>query len=219
VLVRMRDHNGELVAPDAFLPTAERFNMMVEIDKWVIRQAFRAYAEQMLMGRTVELAINLSGQSVCTAAMIDYIGERLLEYRVEPTHITFEITETKAVSHIAAAQALIGALRELGCRFALDDFGAGFCSFGHLKHLEVDYLKIDGSFSQGVLNDSIDRAVITAINDIAHRLGKQTVAEYVDSPAVLRALRECGCDHFQGYFIARPQQMMQVSMRAASVVA
>lgn len=219
VLIRMRDQNGDLVAPDAFLPTAERFNMMVEIDKWVVRHALRAYAEQALMGSIVELSINLSGQSISTDLMIDYIRERLLEYRVDPSHITFEITETKAVTHIAAAQKLIIELRALGCRFALDDFGAGFCSFGHLKHLDVDYLKIDGTFTQGVLSDSIDRAVITAINDIAHQLGKQTVAEYVDSPAVLRALRECGCDLFQGFYICRPQQNMPLHSLATPLAA
>jgi len=218
VLIRMRDQSGELIAPDVFLPTAERFNMMVEVDKWVIRRAFRAYGEQVLMGKQVEFSINLSGQSVAAPAMIAFISGALVEFKVDPAHIIFEINESKAVTHISAAQDLIRELRALGCRFALDDFGSGFCSFSHLKHLHVDYLKIDGAVSQGVLTDSVDRAVISAINDIAHQLGKQTVAEYVDSPAVLRALRECGCDHFQGYYICRPQQIVPSQHRSGALV-
>jgi EAL domain-containing protein (putative c-di-GMP-specific phosphodiesterase class I) len=118
--------------------------------------------------------------------------------------VTFEITETKAVTNLDAARELISQLRGLGCRFALDDFGCGFSSFTHLKHLDVDFLKIDGSFIQGLLEDPVDRAVITAINNIAHSVGKRTVAEYVDRPEVLAALHACGVDYVQGYYIGRP---------------
>jgi diguanylate cyclase (GGDEF)-like protein/PAS domain S-box-containing protein len=206
VLLRMRGHSGELIAPDAFLPTAERYNMMLDIDRWVIQNALKALRDSQLADpdHILGLSINLSAQSLGANGIGRFVMDKLVEFNVDPTLVTFEITETKAVTNLDAARELIQQLRGLGCRFALDDFGCGFSSFTHLKHLDVDFLKIDGSFIQGLLEDPVDRAVIAAINDIAHSVGKRTVAEYVDRPNVLSALLACGVDFVQGYYIGRP---------------
>jgi len=206
VLLRMRGNSGDLVAPDAFLPTAERYNMMLEIDRWVIHHALKAMRDSQAIDpeHIIGMSINLSAQSLGANGIGRYVMDKLVEFNIDPNLVTFEITETKAVTNLDAARELIAQLRGLGCRFALDDFGCGFSSFTHLKHLDVDFLKIDGSFIQGLLNDPVDRAVITAINHIAHSVGKRTVAEYVDRPTVLNALLACGVDFVQGYYVGRP---------------
>lgn len=210
VLLRMRSQSGALVAPDAFLPTAERYNMMLDIDKWVLHHALKALRQQQIEhpSHRLGLSINLSAQSLGANGIGRYVLDKLVEFDVDPMLITFEITETKAVTNLDAARELIAMLRAQGCRFALDDFGCGFSSFSHLKHLDVDFLKIDGSFIQGLLDDPVDRAVIAAINDIAHSVGKRTVAEYVDRPDVLAALKACGVDFVQGYYISRPMDSL-----------
>jgi EAL domain-containing protein (putative c-di-GMP-specific phosphodiesterase class I) len=204
VLLRMRSSDGEFVAPDAFLPTAERYNLMLDVDRWVIHHAFKALREGASTG-PIGLSINLSSQSLTSGVIAKYVTGKLIEFDIDPALITFEITETRAVSNLDAAGALIRELRALGCRFALDDFGCGFSSFTHLKNLDVDFLKIDGLFTQGILDDHIDRAVIEAINRIAHSVGKKTVAEYVDRPSLVEALRDAGVDYLQGYYVGRPQ--------------
>lgn len=206
VLLRMRGASGDLIAPDAFLPTAERYNMMLDVDRWVIHHALKAMREAQAADpdHLLGLSINLSAQALGANGIGRYVMDKLVEFNVDPALVTFEITETKAVTNLDAARELIAQLRGLGCRFALDDFGCGFSSFTHLKHLDVDFLKIDGSFIQGLLEDPVDRAVITAINSIAHSVGKRTVAEYVDRPQVLAALQDCGVDFIQGYYVGRP---------------
>ncbi|MGE4070028.1 MAG: EAL domain-containing protein [Lysobacterales bacterium] len=219
VLLRMRGPSGELVAPNAFLPTAERYNMMLDIDRWVIHHALKALRESQVADpdHLVGLSINLSAQSLGANGIGRYVMDKLVEFNVDPSLVTFEITETKAVTNLDAARELIQQLRGLGCRFALDDFGCGFSSFTHLKHLDVDFLKIDGAFIQGLLEDPVDRAVIAAINDIAHSVGKRTVAEYVDRPDVLSALLACGVDFIQGYYVGRPTRDLRAGyLRARS---
>ncbi len=218
VLLRMRSAEGEFVAPNAFLPTAERYNMMLDIDRWVIDQSFRALKEANAEGHQIGLSINLSAQSLGANGIGGYVTDKLIEYNIEPAMVTFEVTETKAVTNLNEARELITQLRALGCRFALDDFGCGFSSFTHLKHLDVDYLKVDGSFTQGLLDDPVDKAVVSAINNIAHSVGKRTVAEYVDKPEVLDALRECGVDFLQGYYIGRPRPTLLQALPQLEVV-
>lgn len=215
VLLRLRNSSGDLVAPDAFLPTAERYNMMLDIDRWVIHHAFKALRDSVANDpdHLLGLSINLSAQSLGANGIGRYVMDKLVEFNVDPNLVTFEITETKAVTNLDAARELITQLRGLGCRFALDDFGCGFSSFTHLKHLDVDFLKIDGSFIQGLLDDPVDRAVIAAINDIAHSVGKRTVAEYVDRPNVMAALLACGVDFVQGYYIGRPTADLGLAYR------
>lgn len=217
VLLRMRGASGDLIAPDAFLPTAERYNMMLDVDRWVIHHALKALRDSQAADpeHLLGLSINLSAQSLGGNGIGRFVMDKLVEFNVDPSLVTFEITETKAVTNLDAARELITQLRGLGCRFALDDFGCGFSSFTHLKHLDVDFLKIDGSFIQGLLEDPVDRAVITAINAIAHSVGKRTVAEYVDRPDVLAALQQCGVDFIQGYYVGRPTADLRAAFQRA----
>ena len=134
--------------------------------------------------------------------------EGINKYKLDPSRFLFEITETCAVNDTYAACGLIEELSKLGCRFALDDFGSGYCSFSHLKRLPVDYIKIDGLFVQDILNDPMDMAIIRSITNIAHTLGKETIAEFVESPEVLKLLKECGVDYVQGYYIAKPSPQL-----------
>jgi len=152
----------------------------------------------------ITFTINLSGQSLDPDVMVPLIQQGIETYRIDPRRLLFEITETCAINDVHAASSLIDRLSALGCRFALDDFGSGYCSFSHLKRLPVDYIKIDGMFVKDVLNDPMDAAIIRSITNIAHTLGKHTIAEFVESAEVLKLLRECGVDFIQGFYVARP---------------
>jgi len=207
VLLRLKDSRGELISPDAFLPTAERFNMMVEIDRWVIKKSVQRLSELNSNGTSTILSINLSAQTLEDTQLASYIKEITTEYNVDPANLLFEITENSAISNLDAANLLIKDLRTIGCQFALDDFGRGFCSFSHLKYLPVDYIKIDGIFIQGILHDAIDRAIVNSVVQIAHSVGKRTIAEYVENIEVIKLLKEMGVDYVQGYYISRPQEV------------
>ena len=204
VLLRMPDSRGELVSPRAFLPTAERFSMTSEIDRWVIASAVEILAGYHARGVNVRFSINLSGQTVQDAGLADYIAETVHSIGVDPAALIFEMTETSAMSHYADAERLIKSLQRLGCQFALYDFGSGFCSFSHLKFLPVEWIKIDGVVVQGVLQDAMDKAIISSIVQIAHSVGKKTVAEYVESAECLKVLKQAGIDFVQGYYISEP---------------
>ncbi|MDE2258580.1 MAG: EAL domain-containing protein [Xanthomonadaceae bacterium] len=212
ILIRLRAPDGSLVAPNAFLPAAERFSMVADIDRWVIRHAFQVVREQNHHDAPMGLSINLAAQSLAHGNLGGFITDCLVEFDVDPRAVVFEVTEAGALNHLEAVRHLIAELKPFGCRFALDDFGIGFSSFAHLKHLDVDFLKIDGSFIRELLNDPVDLAVISAITNIAHSIGKIAVAEHVDRPEILRALHACGVDQAQGFYIGRPQP----SLRAAN---
>lgn len=201
VLVRMLDEQGGLVPPMAFIPAAERYDLMPLLDRWVIRHAFAALAQQ---APGTSWAINLSGASVCDEGLLEYVLAQQRASGVALENVCFEITETAAVSNLAHAASLIQDLQAQGCRFALDDFGAGMSSFAYLKHLPVDYVKIDGSFIRGILHSPTERAMVESINQIAHVMGKQTIAEFVEDEAVLDCLRAMGVDYAQGYGVGRP---------------
>jgi diguanylate cyclase (GGDEF)-like protein/PAS domain S-box-containing protein len=217
-LIRLRATDGSLVAPSAFLPAAERFSMMADIDRWVIRHAFQLLRDHHQDDVPTGLAINLSTQSLSHGDLGRYITDCLVEFNVDPRAVIFETTESGALNHVESIRHLIQELRPFGCRFALDDFGIGFSSFGHLKHLDVDFLKIDGSFIQGLLNDPVDLAVISAITSIAHSIGKITIAEHVDRPEILRALHACGVDQAQGYYIGRPRPSLRAAYGQLEIV-
>ncbi|MEM9303202.1 MAG: EAL domain-containing protein [Pseudomonadota bacterium] len=206
VLLRLQDAEGNLIAPDAFLPTAERFNMMVEIDRWVIESAFSAMARLAGNGIHCGFSINISEQSLLDPELVDYIGERLTAHGLSGDRVTFELAETRAMAHVDATRDVIARLRLLGCGFGLDDFGTGFASFSHLRQLDVDYLKIDGAYMRSMSKDPINMAVLGAISRIAHALGKKTIAECVDSAKTIEALKKSGIDQLQGFFIGRPQE-------------
>lgn len=204
VLLRLPSDDGQLIGPDAFMPTAERFNLTEEIDRWVIDHALLAAAEQRRRGRDVGLSINLSAQTLNDATIGSYLDAKLAEYSVAADAVILEMSETRSVTNLEAAKKVVRDLRRLGCRVALDDFGSGFSSFAHLKHLDADMLKVDGSVSRGNAHDPIDLAVVRAVIDIAHSLGKETVAESVEDSSSLRLLQEAGVDWVQGFFVARP---------------
>jgi len=204
VLVRFADKRGELIGPNAFLPTAERFGLMPQIDAWVLTRAVQKLAELQRIGSLPTFTINISGQTLDAEHLVPLLKRLLQQYQLDPAALILEITEISAIANLDGARRLIEEMRAFGCRFALDDFGAGFSSFNHLKHLPVDFIKIDGQFVQGMANDPTDRAIVASINDIAHSFGKCTVAEFVETPAILRLLKEYGVDYAQGHYIASP---------------
>jgi len=208
LLVRLIDENDELIQPITFIPAAERYHLMPSIDRWVIRTAFRLLADRRAAGDASALsgtyAITLSGASIGDDQFLDYVRESFARFRIPHRAICFEITETTAVTSLSKAAEFIGAMREPGCRFALDDFGVGVSSFTYLKQLPVDYIKIDGSFVRNMLHDPVDAAMVEAIHRIGRVMGKQTIAESVETAATLEALRSVGVDFAQGNAIAPP---------------
>ena len=204
VLVRMRGDNGELFYPSSFMPTAERFNMLMELDMWVIENALRDVVATGSPKGKVTLSINLSGHSLDDDDAQSRIVALLQQYNVPPSSIVFEITETSAIANLEQANRFIRELCAIGCRFSLDDFGSGFCSFAQLKNLPTNLVKIDGQFVKSMARGATDRAIVTAMNDVAHSLGRYTVAEYVESPEVVRLLKICGVDKVQGNYISSP---------------
>ena len=210
VLLRLEDEDGNLVPPMAFLPAAERYNLMPAIDRWVIGAALTAigeYLRQQQDPRRLMCNINLSGASLGEPGLQSYIDEQLALHQVPPDTICFEITESVAIANLERAATFMHAMRQKGCRFALDDFGSGLSSFAYLKTLPVDYLKIDGVFVKDVAHDPVARAMVQAIHTVGHVMGIKTVAEYVENDRILAALREIGVDYAQGYGIAHPRPM------------
>jgi diguanylate cyclase (GGDEF)-like protein/PAS domain S-box-containing protein len=208
LLLRLQDEAGVVVPPMSFIPAAERYHLMPAVDRWVIGTAFARIAEYAAAGQLARLgicAINVSGASLSDDEFLDFVQTQFVRHRVPHAAVCFEITETSAVTSLAKAVSFMSALRGCGCRFALDDFGVGVSSFTYLKHLPVDYLKIDGSFVKDLLHDPVDRAMVEAINRIGHLMGKETIAESVEGEATLEALRVIGVDYAQGFGIALPE--------------
>jgi diguanylate cyclase (GGDEF)-like protein/PAS domain S-box-containing protein len=204
MLLRMRDPLGELISPAAFLPVAERYDLIGAIDKWVVSRAIQMLGEELGRKRRLTFEVNISGRSTGDPELLQLIERELKHHGVDPDQVIFEITETTAVGNIPRAQEFAAHLNALGCRFALDDFGAAFASFYYLKHLPFDYLKIDGEFVRSCLDNTTDKLVIQAVVDIAKGLGKKTVAEMVGDQETLDLLAGMGVDHAQGYHIGKP---------------
>ena len=204
LLLRLRDPLGELISPAAFLPAAERYDLIGAIDRWVVKRSIAMLAEENRRGRRLTFEINISGRSAGDPELLALIEHELRTNEVDPAQVIFEITETTAVANIPRAQEFAHRLAGLGCRFALDDFGAAFASFYYLKHLPFDYLKIDGEFVRGCVTDRTDQLVIQAVVDIARGLGKRTVAEMVGDEETLELVRDLGVDFVQGFHIGRP---------------
>ncbi len=215
LLLRMRDENGKLVSPDLFISAAERYGITPNIDRWVVRQAFRWLVSEADERERLSLcSINLSGQSLTDDNFLPYVVQQLQESGLDATKICFEITETAAIASYAQASRFINALRELGCKFALDDFGTGLSSFGYLKHFPVDFLKIDGSFVKEILHDAIDREMVRSINEIGHLTGKQTIAEFAENQEIITMLRGIGVDYAQGYGVDEPSRVLMTAVNA-----
>jgi EAL domain-containing protein (putative c-di-GMP-specific phosphodiesterase class I) len=204
VLVRMINEDGGLHYPDSFIPTAERFNLMIDIDLWVLEHALQEVIATGALSKKLRLSINLSGNTVGSDKSLNKIKSLIEQYDVNPRILTFEVTETCAIANIEEANDFINELRKIGCRFSLDDFGTGYCSFSQLKNLPTDYVKIDGQFVRSMVRGATDRAIVNAMNDVAHSLGRYTVAEYVESPEIIRLLKICGVDKIQGHYISKP---------------
>lgn len=224
ILLRMRDRaGGQLLAPGQFIPAAERFQLGVALDRHVIELALRWFESRPVAAERVGLcAINLTAASMVDESFRDFLIARVRRSTLPARKLCFEITETSAVRDLSRAQELIRKLRALGCAFALDDFGTGFCSFDYLRSLDVDYLKIDGSFIRNLADSDLSAAVARSIADIAHVLDKKTIAEQVESEAVLQTLRTLGIDYAQGYFLHRPQpleEFFRANGETAAIVA
>jgi diguanylate cyclase (GGDEF)-like protein len=218
LLVRLRDDDGGLVPPMAFIPAAERYNLMAEIDRWVITNTL---THMKVLGqrrqRRFVFSINLSGQSIGNVEMLDFIQEAIGEHGVDPRQLCFEITETAAITNLATATQFIRNLHELGCRFSLDDFGSGLSSFGYLSNLDIDFIKIDGEFIKSIGSSATSLSIVSAINQIGHVMGVQTIAECVESSSVINLLASIGIDFVQGFAVHKPQPLSEVLFRFKDV--
>lgn len=211
VLIRLQEHDGAVIPPGAFLPAAERFQLASRIDRWVVRHVFALLASRHPALTAVHtLAVNLSGQSIADPAFQRYVLELIESQPVDLSKLCFEITETAAITKLAEAGSFVQDMRRLGMRLALDDFGAGSSSFGYLKALQVDYLKIDGQFIKDVVHDPLDRAAVRCFCDVARVMGLKTVGEFVENDPILQELLELGVDYAQGYLIHRPEPLSQL---------
>ncbi len=230
LLLRMIDEQGNLISPMAFIPAAERYNLMTAIDHWVVRTAFGHYARQRPLQALRPVSkdnlenaehkpvnpphtwiINLSGSSIGDENFLQFIREQFIHFAVPHHVICFEITETAAITNLTKAIHFMTELKALGCRFSLDDFGSGLSSFAYLKHLPVDFLKIDGGFVRDMAHDPIDHAMVEAINNVGHIMNIQTIAESVENDEILELLKKMGVDFAQGYGISEPKPFYEVT--------
>lgn len=209
LLLRMVGEGAELISPDLFLPIAEHSGLIYDIDRWVVCQAIQLIADHQRLGLELYLEVNLSSKSLSDSKLLPLIQQQLALTGINPTCLILEITETAAIANINQARTFISTLKQLGCQFALDDFGKGYSSFAHLKHLPVDFLKIDGTFIQNLLSDPVDRQLVKAIVEVACGLHKQTVAEFVSNEETIQLLRELGVNYAQGYHVGRPSAVSE----------
>lgn len=205
LLIRYRDQDNQWVSPGAFLPAAERYSLATMLDRWVFVQlAHLLQTQPSLCEQGIIFNVNLSGQSVTNEEFQKFLAQRITDLKLPAQSICFEITETSAITNLSQAKRFIESLRTLGCQFALDDFGSGLSTFGYLKGLPVDYIKIDGQFVKDIESDEMDFAIVKSINDVGHVLGKQTIAECVENAAIARKLQGIGVDWAQGFHLAKP---------------
>lgn len=218
LLLAVRDDKGSLTSPQAFIDSAERYGFMTLVDRWVVREAFRWISSLMDAQKVVpNLAINLSGASVTDDAFLDYLFEQISEFGVGTNRLCFEITETGTIANLVKAADFVRAFRNIGCKFSIDDFGTGLASHNYLRELPVDYVKIDGSFITNIHNSRSDYAMARSINDLAHFLGQETIAESVESEAIIEKLQEIGVDYLQGWGIGRPKPLAEVALDLLSI--
>ncbi|WP_423196248.1 MULTISPECIES: diguanylate cyclase [unclassified Cupriavidus] len=207
ILVRMVDESGTLVMPGAFIPAAERYDLMGHIDRWVIRTVLHDFGPRLAAVPGLSVSINLSANSLGEPFLLPFLHAALDDSVLPASRIRLEITETALINNMSAANRLVTEMRRAGCTVALDDFGAGLSSFAYLKQFSVDYLKIDGSFIRNLADNVVDREIVSSINDIGHRLGVCTVAESVEDEQTVHTLRAIGVDYAQGYAIGMPMPL------------
>jgi EAL domain-containing protein (putative c-di-GMP-specific phosphodiesterase class I) len=213
ILIRLQDAEKGLIPPQLFIPAAERYQLMLSIDQWVIKTVLEMLRENGFTrgrdaGEQTCFSINLSAQSISDGALLDFILEQFHETDVMPGVIIFEITETAAIANLNRAINFIERLKELGCRFSLDDFGSGLSSFGYLSNLPVDYIKIDGRFVCDIVRNPVSRSIVESIAQIGRVMGLQTIAEFVESDEIMQVARDCGIDFAQGYGIEHPRPFL-----------
>ena len=208
ILLRLIDETGQLVPPMAFIPAAERYHLMPTVDRWVVRSLFKWLQQHQTQLGGVYFSINLSGQSLGDEAFTEFVAEQFRQSAVQPSHICFEVTETAAIANLAQAMRMMTKLQAIGCGFSLDDFGSGMSSFAYLKNLPVDSIKIDGAFVRDMLTDPVDCAMVEAVIRIGHVMGLKTIAEYVESIAIMQRLSELGVDYVQGFGMHRPERLV-----------
>ena len=218
ILLRLVSEEGETIPPGAFIPSAERFNLSARLDQWVVQKTLNWLAAHPDHLQQLSLcSINLSGLSIGDADFKHFLLQQIEESQVPAEKICFEITETAAIRNLSMALKLIKSVKDLGCQIALDDFGSGLSSFGYLKKLPVDYLKIDGTFITEILTDSVDLAMVKSINEVGQLLGKQTIAEFVESEAIASKLKEIGFDFCQGYHYGKPRPLASLAAESGEV--
>jgi len=201
LLLRIKDENGKILSPAAFMPAAERYELMNKIDMWVVEKAFKS------IKKDTHYSINLSGQTMSTPDFADFAISLEKKYSISPEQITFEITETMAIKFLKNTRHLMEILRKRGYNFSLDDFGTGLSSYEYLKTMPVSYLKIDGFFTKEIVKDEISRVMVKSINEIGHVMGIKTIAEFVENEEILEQLKEIGVDYAQGYFVHTPEPL------------
>jgi diguanylate cyclase (GGDEF)-like protein len=210
ILVRMRESNGDLTPPGAFIPAAERYDKINLVDRWVVDHAFD-YLQQYQHPRKLRFSINLSGKTLSDKGLLEHIENRISNGDMAGHEICFEITESAAVHSLGTARRFMDSLKSYGCLFSLDDFGRGMSSFSYLKTLPVDYVKIDGSFVTDIVINPLGRAIVNSINDIAHTMNLKTIAEFVESQAIVEELRRLKIDYAQGFHICMPFPISELS--------
>jgi EAL domain-containing protein (putative c-di-GMP-specific phosphodiesterase class I) len=210
LLLRMMGDDGELIPPGAFLGVAERFGLVQSIDRWVVARAVKVMDELLRQGQEVRIEVNLSGRSVDDRELPNMIRRELDASSVNPDNLVLEITETALISNMDQARRFAEILSRVGCRFALDDFGAGFGSHYYLKHLPLNYVKIDGDFIRNLPTSMIDQLMVKAMVQVAKGLGMKTIAEFVENEETLLFLKQYGVDFAQGYHVGRPVPLAEV---------
>lgn len=204
LLVRMLDRDGNMIPPGAFIPAAERFELMSLIDRWVVKNALKTYGPRIARIPGMSIAINLSANSLSDESTLPFLLDVIGTSPIRSGAIRFEVTETTVMNHMSVAADSLSRLRDIGCKVALDDFGAGVSSYTYLKSFSADYIKIDGAFIRNVDRSSVDWTIAESINQVAHKLGAETIAEFVETNEILNECRRIGIDHAQGYGIAKP---------------
>ncbi len=212
VLLSIQDEEGKLHSPQDFIISAERFGYMSQVDRWVIKQVFSWISQMMDEQKVVpNLSINLSGNSITDDNFMEFLFEQISEYGVGTNKICFEITETGTISNMVKATDFVNEFKNIGCKFSIDDFGTGLASYSYLRELPVDYVKIDGTFIAQIHENPKDYAMTKSINDLAHFLGQETIAEFAENEAVIEKLRELGVDYLQGWGIGKPTPLTELA--------
>ena len=212
ILLRMKDEHGNIIAPGAFLPAAEHYGIIKILDHWVVRSTLAWLNENPDLTKEIKLcSINLSGSSIGDEHFMHHLAEHFKNCHFPAEKICFEVTETAAIRNLSVASLFIDTIKELGCSFSLDDFGSGMSSFGYLKQLNIDYLKIDGLFVKDIVIDPVDAAMVKSINEVGHIMGLKTIAEYVENDEIFDVIREIGVDFAQGYGVCRPRPLDEIA--------